>query len=282
MSDDEYSDNDSLGTNDSIGEEDKKEIFSKNSSLKPNLPSFVKKTNLGTPILNEEDDEEVEEDDDDDEEDPDFIGKNDILEEDDDDDTDDDLDDDDDDIEVDENGEENDDEIKKTKKNKKTNLIKINTNSNTLLEENIKKNSLLQEFDSDDDNEDENENYLQKFNADINHNYLMTFHPESTIHNYDEIAVLTKIVRDKNGLIIDPLHRTASYLTKFEKARVLGQRAKQIECGAKPFIKVPENLIEGSMIAELELKEKKIPFIIRRPLSNGTCEYWNLRDLELL
>ena len=283
MSDDEYSDNDSLGTNDSIGEEDKKEIFSKNSSLKPNLPSFVKKTNLGTPILNEEDDEEVEEDDDDDEEDPDFIGKNDILEEDDDDDTDDDLDDDDDDIEVDENGEENDDEIKKTKKNKKTNLIKINTNSNTLLEENIKKNSLLQEFnDSDDEDEDDNENYLQKFNADINHNYLMTFHPESTIHNYDEIAVLTKIVRDKNGQIIDPLHRTASYLTKFEKARVLGQRAKQIECGAKPFIKVPENLIEGSMIAELELKEKKIPFIIRRPLSNGTCEYWNLRDLDLL
>jgi DNA-directed RNA polymerase I, II, and III subunit RPABC2 len=279
MSDDEYSDNDSLGTNDSLEEENPKTPFLK-KSLNPNLPSFVKKT---TPILNEEDIEDIDDDDADDidveeEEDPDFIGKNDVLEED--------LDEEEDEEEesdIEEPGDEDEDDYgnKKTSKNKKTSLLK--NPSNTLLEENIKKNSLLQEFnDSDDEDEDDNENYLQKFNADINHNYLMTFHPETKIHNYDEIAVLTKIVRDKNGQFFDPLHRTASYLTKFEKARVLGQRAKQIECGAKPFIKVPENLIEGYMIAELELKEKKIPFIIRRPLSNGTCEYWNLRDLDLL
>ena len=284
MSDDEYSDNDSLGSNDSLEEENPKTPFLK-KSLNSNLPSFVKKT---TPILNEEDIEDVDDDDADDidveeEEDPDFIGKNDVLEEEEEEDIED-ADDDDLDEDIEEPGNEDDDYgTKKTSKNKKTSFLNTKNQSNTLLEENIKKNSLLQEFnDSDDDDADENENYLQKFNADINHNYLMTFHPESTIHNYDEIAVLTKIVRDKNGQIIDPLHRTASYLTKFEKARVLGQRAKQIECGAKPFIKVPENLIEGYMIAELELKEKKIPFIIRRPLSNGTCEYWNLRDLDLL
>ena len=285
MSDDEYSDNDSLGTNDSLEEENPKTSFLK-KSLNPNLPSFVKKT---TPNLNEEDDiEDADEDDDDDidveEEDPDFLGggKNDVLEKDLD--EDDDLDEESDEDVEEEPGDEDDDYgNKKTSKNKKTGLLNTKNETNTLLEENMKKNSILQEFDdSDEDDEDENDNYLQKFNADINHNYLMTFHPESTIHNYDEIAVLTKIVRDKNGQIIDPIHRTASYLTKFEKARVLGQRAKQIECGAKPFIKVPENLIEGYMIAELELKEKKIPFIIRRPLSNGTCEYWNLRDLELL
>jgi len=281
MSDDEYSDNDSLGSNDSLEEENPKAPFLK-KSLNPNLPSFVK-TNL-TPILNDDDIEDVDDDDADDdiedgEEDTDFIGggKNDVLEEDLDEEEEEDSD-------IEEPGDEEDDDYgnKKTSKNKKTSLLNTKNSSNTLLEENIKKNSLLQEFDSEDEDQDENENYLQKFNADINHNYLMTFHPESTIHNYDEIAVLTKIVRDKNGQIIDPLHRTASYLTKFEKARVLGQRAKQIEGGAKPFIKVPENLIEGYMIAELELKEKKIPFIIRRPLSNGTCEYWNLRDLDLL
>jgi DNA-directed RNA polymerase I, II, and III subunit RPABC2 len=282
MSDDEYSDNDSLGSNDSLEEENPKTPFLKKSLNHPNLPSFVKKT---TPILNEDDiedeDDDVEDADDIEdveEEDPNFIGKNDVLEEDLDEEEDEESD-------IEEPGDEDDDDYvsKKTSKNKKTGLLNTNTNSNTLLEENIKKNSLLQEFDdSDDDDQDDNENYLQKFNADINHNYLMTFHPETKIHNYDEIAVLTKIVRDKNGQIIDPLHRTASYLTKFEKARVLGQRSKQIECGAKPFIKVPENLIEGYMIAELELKEKKIPFIIRRPLSNGTCEYWNLRDLDLL
>ena len=93
---------------------------------------------------------------------------------------------------------------------------------------------------------------------------------------------MSVVTRDEHNIIIDPLHRTLPFLTKYEQARVLGQRAKQIECGAKPFIKVPENIIDSYIIAELELKEKKIPFIIRRPLSNGTCEYWNLRDLEII
>ena len=31
-----------------------------------------------------------------------------------------------------------------------------------------------------------------------------------------------------------------------------------------------------------ELEEKKIPFIIKRPLPNGGCEYWKLADLEIL
>ena len=30
----------------------------------------------------------------------------------------------------------------------------------------------------------------------------------------------------------------------------------------------------------MELQQKRIPFIIRRPLSNGSCEYWNVKDLE--
>ena len=33
-------------------------------------------------------------------------------------------------------------------------------------------------------------------------------------------------------------------------------------------------------MAELELAEKRIPFIIRRPLPNGGSEYWNVKDLE--
>ena len=32
----------------------------------------------------------------------------------------------------------------------------------------------------------------------------------------------------------------------------------------------------------MELKEKKIPFIIQRPLPNGNAEYWALEDLEIL
>ena len=79
---------------------------------------------------------------------------------------------------------------------------------------------------------------------------------------------------------IDDLHKTLPYLTKYEKTRVIGQRAKQINSGAYPFVKVPENVIDGYIIAEIELKEKRIPFIIRRPMPNGGSEYWKIKDLE--
>jgi DNA-directed RNA polymerase subunit K/omega len=140
---------------------------------------------------------------------------------------------------------------------------------------------IITDNDEDDDDEYE-ENYLQKFDYEINKNYVEEFHPECLNHNSDEVSKLAKVIRDENNIIIDPLHKTLPYLTKYEKARVLGQRAKQIETGAKPFVKVPDNIIDSYVIAELELREKKIPFIIKRPIPGGAFEYWHLRDLEII
>jgi DNA-directed RNA polymerase subunit K/omega len=135
--------------------------------------------------------------------------------------------------------------------------------------------------DEEDDEEDEDgEMYLQKFDHSINDNYIVNFHPESVLQNYEEILSMVKVIRDKDDIIVDDLHKTIPFLTKYERARILGQRAKQINSGATPFVKVPENVIDGYRIAELELKEKRIPFIIRRPLPNGGSEYWKLTDLE--
>jgi DNA-directed RNA polymerase I, II, and III subunit RPABC2 len=136
--------------------------------------------------------------------------------------------------------------------------------------------------DNDDDEEDLDEHYLQKFNEDVTKNYILDFHPECKIHNYDEISALTMVIRDNHNNIIDDLHRTIPYLTKYEKARVLGQRAKQINTGAKAFVKVPDHVVDGYLIAELELMQKRVPFIIRRPIFGGGCEYWNLKDLEII
>lgn len=138
--------------------------------------------------------------------------------------------------------------------------------------------------DDDDSNyeEDINENYLQKMEIEMNKSYINQYHPECINHNYNEINTLSKIIRDGNNNIVDPFHKTLPFLTKYEKTRVIGMRANQINNGAPVFIKVPENIIDGYIIAEMELKEKKIPFIIRRPLNNGGFEYWNLRDLEIL
>jgi len=135
----------------------------------------------------------------------------------------------------------------------------------------------------DEDDDDDDEDYLQKFDRDIKKNYIVDYHPECMIHNYEEISALTKVVRDKDNIIVDPLHRTIPYLTKYERARVLGQRAKQINLGARPFVKVPENIIDGNLVAEMELAQKRIPFILRRPLpGNSGSEYWNLKDLEII
>ena len=137
--------------------------------------------------------------------------------------------------------------------------------------------------ENNDDDDEDDEDYLQKFDRDIKKNYIVDYHPECMIHNYEEISALTKVIRDKDNIIVDPLHRTIPYLTKYERARVLGQRAKQINLGARPFVKVPENIIDGNLVAEMELTQKRIPFILRRPLpGNSGSEYWNLKDLEII
>ena len=138
------------------------------------------------------------------------------------------------------------------------------------------------DYDDFDDDEEQNENYLQKFDKELTKNYILDFHPECLNHNYDEIKSLSVVTRDEHNIIIDPLHKTLPFLTKYEQARVLGQRAKQIECGAKPLVKVPENIIDSYIIAKLELEQKNIPFIIRRPIPNGGSEYWNIKDLEMI
>jgi DNA-directed RNA polymerase subunit K/omega len=138
------------------------------------------------------------------------------------------------------------------------------------------------DYEDDDDDDNYQSPYLQKFNSEINKNYILDFHPECIIHNYDEIALLTQVVRDKANNIIDDLHRTIPFLTKYERTRIIGMRAKQINSGAKAFIKVPENVIDGYLVAEMELIQKRIPFIVRRPTPGGGSEYWNLKDLEVI
>jgi DNA-directed RNA polymerase I, II, and III subunit RPABC2 len=137
------------------------------------------------------------------------------------------------------------------------------------------------EEDGDDEYE-EDPNYLKKFDDSLRKNIIAEYYPEMMMKNSDEIETLSKVVRDKNGNIIDPYHKTMPFITKYEKARVLGERANQINEGSAIFVKVEPDVIDGYLIALKEFEEKKIPFILQRPLPNGTCEYWRLADLEYL
>ena len=123
---------------------------------------------------------------------------------------------------------------------------------------------------------------FNKFSKELKDNYLVNFHPESKNHNYEEIRALAQVKRNTKNVIVDELHKTIPILTKYERARILGQRAKQIDSGAKPFVHIDKTINDGYLIATRELEEKKIPFIIRRPLPNGGSEYWKVQDLEII
>ena len=136
--------------------------------------------------------------------------------------------------------------------------------------------------DDDDDDEDVDSEMLRKLEKDEYSDILIDYHPEIKQNNYNDIVAMCTIVRDKSGVISDDFHKTIPWLTKYERARVLGIRAKQLNNGGDAFVQVPSSMISGYKIAIEELKAKKIPFIIRRPIPNGGTEYWRLEDLELL
>jgi DNA-directed RNA polymerases I, II, and III subunit RPABC2 len=71
---------------------------------------------------------------------------------------------------------------------------------------------------------------------------------------------------------------TTHFLTKYERARILGTRALQISMGAPPMVNVTGES-DPLMIAQKELMEKKIPITIRRYLPDGSFEDWTLPEL---
>ena len=132
------------------------------------------------------------------------------------------------------------------------------------------------------ENENSVENNLIKFDDETRQNYLLDLHPECISKNFEEIKILTKIIRDKNNIIIDEFHKTLPILTKYEKTKIIGIRTKQLNNGSTPYISVDEKIIDNYVIANMEIQEKKLPFIISRPLPNKNFEYWKLQDLEIL
>lgn len=161
--------------------------------------------------------------------------------------------------------------------------IKIN---NSMDDDDLPFNTPFEQFSEDDDEMDDDEmdddDYLQKFDDNNQQQIIQDFHPELHQHNIDEINAMTTILKDGNGNIVDPLHKTLPFITKYEKARILGERSKQIASGATPLVNIDETIIDSYIIATKEFEEKAIPFIIKRPLPSGGCEYWKLEDLEIL
>ncbi|XP_023224713.1 DNA-directed RNA polymerases I, II, and III subunit RPABC2-like [Centruroides sculpturatus] len=71
---------------------------------------------------------------------------------------------------------------------------------------------------------------------------------------------------------------TTPYMTKYERARVLGTRALQIAMCAPVMVEL-EGETDPLQIAMKELKARKIPIIIRRYLPDGSYEDWGVDEL---
>ena len=139
------------------------------------------------------------------------------------------------------------------------------------------------DMDTDDESSDE-ENYT-KVDDEFKYNFMKSIHPQEFDDDYNSMQIFTEINRDKDNIIVDKYHQTLPILTKYEKARILGLRISQLNKGAQPFIKFTNserNVIDTHIIAEKELREKRLPFIIMRPIPNGKKEYWSLQDLEII
>ena len=108
-------------------------------------------------------------------------------------------------------------------------------------------------------------------------------HPECNLDYIEQ--VIPKIPLQfvpPGGDKADSNHRTYPFLTNFEKTIIIGLRAYQISKGSVPCVSVPKHITDVRDIARLELEQKRLPFIVKRPLPNGQFEYWRLTDLLIL
>ena len=120
--------------------------------------------------------------------------------------------------------------------------------------------------------------------------YIQMIHPEEVHDQIDKMNASTILKKQHNiddthsipNLIEDSDHSSYPFLTKYERARVLGLRISQLNEGARPFVRLQHKIIDNHIIAEKELNEKKLPFIVMRPMPNGKKEYWRLEDLEII
>ena len=79
---------------------------------------------------------------------------------------------------------------------------------------------------------------------------------------------------------------TLPYYSKYEQVALIGTRAQQLAEGAKPLVSLDGMFTSDPRfvwnVAEREIFERKLPFIIHRRLPDGTSEYWSTQELSVM
>lgn len=81
----------------------------------------------------------------------------------------------------------------------------------------------------------------------------------------------------------DPRKNVSSQvMSKYERSAIIGMRIEQLARGATPFVTLSEEedaRMGPEEIAERELVERRVPFILKRTLPNGMHEFWRIEDM---
>lgn len=76
---------------------------------------------------------------------------------------------------------------------------------------------------------------------------------------------------------------TKNILSKYERVKILGLRSEQLQRGADPYIQLDTSKqFNPREVANEELRQRKLPFMIKRTLPNGADEYWRLDDMIIV
>lgn len=159
----------------------------------------------------------------------------------------------------------------KKKKTKKNDSEKLATDN----EENITEIEIIEDSLEDDDKYDELlDDSLSEMSSDDE------IDKDCIYYEKDNFFDNKKVIDEDNIYITGDERITRPILTKFEYVRILTDRIKQLALGAKPLLS-NINGLNDKEIAILEIKNKKCPFKIERPLPNGQKEIFKLEELAI-
>lgn len=152
-------------------------------------------------------------------------------------------------------------------------------------EEDDEKEEIIDKEDKEDE-EDEEDEGKEETEEEVDDKCVYKFKDKPDVdETYDEYIFDDLTMDDEYRTGQSEVPKTTENITrpilfKFERVRILGLRAKQLQYGAKPMIKNVEGL-NPKEIAKLELENKKIPFIIERTLPNGKKERFKISQLKI-
>lgn len=81
-------------------------------------------------------------------------------------------------------------------------------------------------------------------------------------------------------------YRSSPVMTKYEYNQLISLRVTHLANGAIPFVQMPEDMkvtsnMELRRIALMELREGKLPYLVKRTMPNNKIEYWKIKDMDL-